>query len=805
MKIKFEHSKLVGGLIKLSIDGGESFREYRIEDVKDTGIPLSDTQDLDKIKIIAPANILRNLNVVSGIQVEATLGKADQSVDGNIEATGAVISNSATIDTLNANTARLDAVTSETVTASTLEATEGTVANLNATELNGDAVQSTYRTFGRGENYIDIELPSSDTGSIIIKVPNVSAGTYRLHYMDDQTKEVYFSCTINNTFDNGYFSYYKGVLSTCLEQVGVKGNDFYFKTGASGRLYYTSDTLDNLDAPTTYEDWPVDVEHDLDFPLFNATRRTAVVYTNFVNVDMNDNAFGTAILGLYTGNEYNRMGTQGGNIQYNPNTDRTFYVYYPDQNLNKTEAVSFHELTVTGDEENGHIVDGNVSLKTIKIRGMSDDQYLIKRSSSENLVAEAPVDNQNDGTALSRTGNHLITERTVANWNGSTDRTGDGTFTSSISHVNKIVEGEWDAGDIKTTKLTVNGDATITGKTVSQGNLEVEGDASIGGNLTVSGKVVSVDTETITTKENSIELRHDASIGLVPGDVSGVVINNYDGQGSDAQIALDNAGTLRIGDTGDTEPVATRDEAVNLVNDNLFKWDSTENRLVDSGKSLDDIADDIVAAKKSISEINGWIEYLERINPASNPTNITQIATQVQNYMTALGYDCVVFKALMTVAQLSIYLGLTFASPKMLVYTCDKSSGTVMNSATLSAIDDWVYFNRYDFTNNVWTVANKYQKACITPNGLGNISLDQASPDGSLIIGDKSGKHLELGQSFYAGYSYGIPTLHAKTGDVWTNSDTLLLRSRTVWVPDALRIPTQQPVNLQPGDIWVII
>lgn len=799
MKIKFEHSKLVEGLIKLSIDGGESFREYRIEDVKDTGIPLSDTQDLGKIKIIAPANILRNLNVVSGIQVEATLGKADQSVDGNIEATGAVISNSATIGTLNANTARLDAVTSETVTASTLEVTEGTVANLNVTELNGDAVQSTYHVFGKSENYIDIAQPSSDTGSIIIKIPNVSAGTYRLHYMDDQTKEVYFSCTINNTFDNGYFSYYKGEPSACLEQVGVKGNDFYFKTGKAGRLYYTSDTLDNLDAPTTYEDWPVNVEQDLDFPLFNATRRKATVYTNFINVDMNDNTFGTAILDLYTGNEYGRMGTQGGSIQYDPNANKTFYVYYPDQNLNKTEAVSFHELTVTGDEENVHIVDGNVSLKTIKIRGMGDDQYLIKRSSSENLVAEAPVDNPNDGTALSRTGNHLITERTVANWDGSTDRTGDGTFTSSISHVNKIVEGEWDAGDIKTTKLTVNGDATVTGKTVSQGNLEVEGDASIGGNLTVSGKVISVDTETITTEENSIELRHDASIGLIPGDISGVIINNYDGNGSDAQIALDNTGTLRIGDIGDTEPVATRAESTDLTNDNLLKWDADGNRLVDSGKSLDDIADDIEAAKNSISEINGWSEYLERINPASAPTNITQIATQIQNYMTTLDYDCIVFKALMTVAQCSTYLGLTFNDPKILVYTCDKSSGTTINAATLSAIDNYLYFSRYDFTNNVWTPANRINDLNLMSTG---VNTQDGTSYGALKVGPETAPHIEMGLD---PDDNTMMRIYSKAPNNSATGAPLKISGEYVWVPNVLRIPIKPPANLQPGMIWVSI
>ena len=367
-------------------------------------------------------------------------------------------------------------------------------------------------------------------------------------------------------------------------------------------------------------------------------------------------------------------------------------------------------------------------------------------------------------------------------------------FSSSITHVGEIVEGKWNAGPI-----TADGDITSTG------NLSIAGNAEIGGDLNVAGTITTVHSEEITTEENTIELRHDAQVGLIGNETSGIVINNYDGNNNDAGILLDGSGTLRIGDIGDTEPVATRAESADLTNDNLLKWDADGNRLVDSGKSLDDIADDIEAAKNSISEINGWSEYLERINPASAPTNITQIATQVQNYMTTLNYDCVVFKALMTVAQCSTYLGLTFNDPKMLIYTCDKSSGTMLNSATLTALNDWVWWYRYDFTNNTWILPNKYNKAAVTPNGLGAIYLDRASPDGSIIIGDKNGRHLELGESYYAGYNYGIPTLHAKTGDVWNGNDMLLLRSANVWVPDGLRIPTIPPQNPQPGNIWVII
>ena len=70
MKITFKSSKLQEGTVKVSFDGGNEFREYELAEVKDTGISLSDSQDLDKIKIKGPANILKNLEVISDIKLD---------------------------------------------------------------------------------------------------------------------------------------------------------------------------------------------------------------------------------------------------------------------------------------------------------------------------------------------------------------------------------------------------------------------------------------------------------------------------------------------------------------------------------------------------------------------------------------------------------------------------------------------------------------------------------------------------------------------------------------------------------------
>ena len=67
MKIVFKDSELNEGIINVSFDGGFTYNDYEIADVKESGIPLDDSQDYEKIKIKGPANVLKNLDVLSSI------------------------------------------------------------------------------------------------------------------------------------------------------------------------------------------------------------------------------------------------------------------------------------------------------------------------------------------------------------------------------------------------------------------------------------------------------------------------------------------------------------------------------------------------------------------------------------------------------------------------------------------------------------------------------------------------------------------------------------------------------------------
>ncbi len=74
MKIKFTKLPTTDGTIKVSLDGGQSFTDYNVADVHESGISLSDDQDYEKIQVKAPANVLKNLDIVASVKVEGGEG-----------------------------------------------------------------------------------------------------------------------------------------------------------------------------------------------------------------------------------------------------------------------------------------------------------------------------------------------------------------------------------------------------------------------------------------------------------------------------------------------------------------------------------------------------------------------------------------------------------------------------------------------------------------------------------------------------------------------------------------------------------
>lgn len=70
MRIKFTKLPTTVETIKVSLDGGQSFTDYIIADIREDGISLSDDQDYEKIQIKGPSNVLKNLDIISSVKVE---------------------------------------------------------------------------------------------------------------------------------------------------------------------------------------------------------------------------------------------------------------------------------------------------------------------------------------------------------------------------------------------------------------------------------------------------------------------------------------------------------------------------------------------------------------------------------------------------------------------------------------------------------------------------------------------------------------------------------------------------------------
>ena len=69
MKIVFNKLQTSKETIQISLDGGTSWKSYVVSEIIETGIPLDDSQDYEKIQIKGSASVLKNLDVIKSIEI----------------------------------------------------------------------------------------------------------------------------------------------------------------------------------------------------------------------------------------------------------------------------------------------------------------------------------------------------------------------------------------------------------------------------------------------------------------------------------------------------------------------------------------------------------------------------------------------------------------------------------------------------------------------------------------------------------------------------------------------------------------
>ena len=98
------------------------------------------------------------------------------------------------------------------------------------------------------------------------------------------------------------------------------------------------------------------------------------------------------------------------------------------------------------------------------------------------------------------------------------------------------------------------------------------------GNLIVKGESVISSLESVVTDENLISLRDNATIGLLPGEYTGIIANKYDGENT-GMLVFNSEGTAYVGDENDLQPLATRAPEDEMTDGKPVVWNSEKNRL----------------------------------------------------------------------------------------------------------------------------------------------------------------------------------------------------------------------------------
>lgn len=706
-----------------------------------------ESDSIDTTSLEADNGTISSLNATDIIASNITANEIStqrisaETINGNVsldnadvdELTADVINNT----TLNGDGATFNTVASNTVTASSVNGTHVTASDITTVELNSTSIENvnfdgshanlddiSLNNISHNVNTLETEM-SGSTQVIEVTVPQ--AGSYSVTAFDKSVEYedlgFLFSFTLYNNYGNIHVDYAHSGHIDNFSQIYIKDGKFYVKTNRDVKLTWKNDSRFILDPPRTYADFPFDTS-TADFK-YEPRRKLASIYFGYAPVNISADSGGEVlplqegVLDGITSSNINEATTE---FEFNQNEDTAIVIYKPDQSVNTDDDVQFDSATT-------HNITTDELLVTNGVSG----QYLRENTSGSALQWETPISKNTIG-GLQTTDHNLIEASAVAQWDGST--VGSlGETVNPITKLGEVTEGVWNGGDVTAPDITATND------------LSVGGDATITGDLTVMGKTITVHSEEITTEENTIELRHDAQTGLLTGEVSGVLINNYDGNGNDSEIVLDNTGTLRIGDTASLEPVATRDEVANFTNGHITVWDGQNSKLVDGGHSINDII------AQGTSTVEGWANIISLIG---TPTGIDDLVSKARTYMQANNLSEMRLTAYTTTTQASSYINLTW-------------TGSVIFDLQVAA--SWSKARFFDDTHFGVYVSGQWNN---------NIIND-------VTVKDSNGNLTVTSNNVQSSTNLGIKA----TGNI------------TMTPTNALVIPTTAPSTLVPGAIWI--
>ena len=583
---------------------------------------------------------------------------SDLTVGGSLNVSGEVKGANALFDEITATTANIANWVVENLTANKITATEieadsiksngnviagniksatATIGNLSGNEITADKVTVSNELSSALGTFDEVKIENihwkesvdyPNTTEVYLTVPHFENGTYYLRA--NGTTKTLFTVEIQNSVDN-FFVRWSQAIAGYIATMYKLGNDqnsqicIHIKNIENVAFtleYATICATPNVSAPVGSVNPPS--EYGTRYP---------VIYKDgnkfFRLVDLANQGSDSHILSKVSTNVYDDATLT---YTFDGTENVTYYDYIPDQSLNKNDNVQFNKITTLESSATSSDISKDLTVgEKVKLPNIYNGPALTEEEKAALKDETLLIDENKITRKTTKAGAVQIKPFVPYDENNETENRP--LVYDPVNDVLKKATGDIDIPG----NLTVGGNNNITGNTTINGTLEagntkvngtldvsgntkLTGDAFISGDLTISGTVHSVDQEEVVADGDTITLRANNNLPLATGQVSGIVVNKYNGT-DDLTVATGNDGTLRVGTARGTDTEYTN-IALNHSDGKYYKYENDTYTLLDPQPSGN------MTAWTGKNVVGGYTHYATATFTVVDTTTLSPIATR---------------------------------------------------------------------------------------------------------------------------------------------------------------------------------
>ena len=598
------------------------------------------------------ATIASDLTVGGSLNVSGDVKGANALFD-EITATTANIANW-TVENLTANKITSTEIeagsikSNGTVSANNIESTTATIGNLSGNEITADKVTVSNELSSALGTFDEVKIENihwkesvdyPNTTEVYLTVPHFENGTYYLRA--NGTTKTLFTVEIQNSVDN-FFVRWSQAIAGYIATMYKLGNDqnsqicIHIKNIENVAFtleYATICATPNVSAPVGSVNPPS--EYGTRYP---------VIYKDgnkfFRLVDLANQGSDSHILSKVSTNVYDDATLT---YTFDGTENVTYYDYIPDQSLNKNDNVQFNKITTSESSATSSDISKDLTVgEKVKLPNIYNGPALTEEEKAALKDETLLIDENKITRKTTKAGAVQIKPFVPYDENNETENrplvydpvndvlkkaTGDidipGNLTVGGNNNitgNTTINGTLEAGNTKVNGTLAAGNTVLDGTLDVSGNTKITGDAFISGDLTISGTVHSVDQEEVVADGDTITLRANNNLPLATGQVSGIVVNKYNGT-DDLTVATGNDGTLRVGTAAGTDTEYTN-IALNHSDGKYYKYENDTYTLLDPQPSGN------MTAWTGKNVVGGYTRYATATFTVVDTTTLSPIATR---------------------------------------------------------------------------------------------------------------------------------------------------------------------------------